>query len=95
MSERQLPCSYSTAAASSKQQLPHNLPHKQTAAALHAATTLARYRSKQQKEEREKPGKKKLPVSVHSDSHYHVSCCCIGLLACKQQNGIYTSSCDR
>jgi hypothetical protein len=39
MSERQLPCSYSTAAASSKQQLPHNLPHKQTAAALHAATT--------------------------------------------------------
>jgi hypothetical protein len=38
---------------------------------------------------------KLLVMSVHSISHYHVSCCCIGLLACAQQNGIYTPSCDR
>jgi hypothetical protein len=34
-------------------------------------------------------------LSVHSNLHYHVSCCCIGLLACAQQNGICTPSCDR
>jgi hypothetical protein len=34
-------------------------------------------------------------VSVHSNPHYHVSCCCIDLLACVQQNGICTPSYDR
>jgi hypothetical protein len=43
----------------------------------------------------EKLEKKKLPVSVHSNPYYHVSCCCTGLLAYAQQNRICTPSCGR